>query len=293
MKYVLHSYHVWEVGQRVDANGNPHQEDSIFPEAGKQQDSDRLFIVCDGMGGHSAGEVASQTVCTALSESILSHSDAEGNFTEADFQTALSAAYDALDAKDNGAEKKMGTTLTVLKLHAGGYLIAHIGDSRVYHIRPGRTKKDTRIIFCTRDHSLVNALIDVGELTPEEAKTFKRKNVITRAMQPNTDYRAKADIHTSADIEPGDYFMLCSDGMLEHLDDDNLRFIFSKAGGDDRNKVENALTKGTSSNHDNHSAIIVHILDVTDKPASVAAGKAPEKRRQGIIGRIKHAFGIR
>ena len=291
MKYVLHSYYVWEIGQRVDANGNPHQEDSIFPEAGKQQDSDRLFILCDGMGGHSAGEIASQTVCKTLSDNILSHTEAEGNFTETDFQTALSATYDALDAKDNGAEKKMGTTLTMLKLFEGGYFIAHIGDSRVYHIRPGRTKNNTRIIFCTRDHSLVNALLDVGELTPEEAKTFKRKNVITRAMQPNADYRAKADIHISSDIEPGDYFMLCSDGMLENIDNDKLRFIFSKAGGNDRNKVEKFLTKGTSNNRDNHSALIVRILDVTDRPASAIHAK-PRRRKVSFLERIKRSLHI-
>ena len=293
MKYVLHSYSVWEIGQRVDDKGNPHQEDSIFPAAGKQRDSDRLFILCDGMGGHSAGEVASQTVCEAISDSILSHTDAEGDFTKEDFLAALDAAYDALDARDNGAEKKMGTTLTVLKLHASGYLIAHIGDSRVYHIRPGHTEKDTRIIFETKDHSLVNALVDVGEITPEEAKTFTRKNVIMRSMQPNMERRSKADVHMSSDIMPGDYFMLCSDGMLENIDDDNLRFIFSKAGGNDRNKVENALTKGTSSNRDNHSAIIVHILDVTGRPARPGNNETRHQCPPGIIERLKRTLHIR
>lgn len=268
MRYVLRPYSVWEIGQRVDAAGNPHQEDSIFPQAGCQTDDDRLFILCDGMGGHSAGEVASATVCEALSSNILGNTEADGIFTEADFASALSAAYDALDANDNGATKKMGTTLALLKLHSGGYFVAHIGDSRVYHFRPGKTAKDTKIMFRTEDHSLVNALLKVGELTPEEAKTFKRKNVITRAMQPNGDRRAKADIYQSADIQAGDYFLLCSDGILEQMDDDDLRQIFSKAGGNDKNKVEKALREGTVNNRDNHSAIVVHIYDVDHEEQS-------------------------
>lgn len=269
MNYSLKVYSVWEVGKRVDAEGKPHQEDSIFPAKGEQTNSDRLFILCDGMGGHSAGEVASSSVCEAMSLSILNHTTPEGEFKESDFLVAMEAAYDALDAKDNGAVKKMGTTLTLLKLHSGGYFVAHMGDSRVYHIRPGKTQKDTRIIFRTEDHSLVNVLLKIGELTPEQAKTFKRKNVITKAMQPNAEQRQKASVYQSADIKAGDYFLLCSDGMLEHIDDDNLRFIFSKAGGNDKNKVENALTYGTRENNDNHSAIIVHILSVTEVGQSV------------------------
>lgn len=269
MNYSLKVYSVWEVGKRVDAEGKPHQEDSIFPAKGEQTNSDRLFILCDGMGGHSAGEVASSTVCDAMSLSILNHTTPEGEFKESDFLAAMEAAYDALDAKDNGAVKKMGTTLALLKLHSGGYFVAHMGDSRVYHIRPGKTQKDTRIIFRTEDHSLVNVLLKVGELTPEQAKTFKRKNVITKAMQPNAEQRQKASVYQSADIKADDYFLLCSDGMLEHIDDDNLCFIFSKAGGDDRNKVEKALTYGTRENNDNHSAIIVHILSVTEVGQSV------------------------
>lgn len=292
MRYVLRAYSVWEIGKRVDAEGRPHQEDSMYPAAGEQKDSDRLFILCDGMGGHSAGEVASSTVCEAMSGSILSHTQPEGDFGQEDFDAALKAAFDALDAKDNGAEKKMGTTLAFLKLHSGGYFIAHMGDSRVYHIRPGKTKDDTRIIFRTEDHSLVNALIKVGELTPEEAKTFKRKNVITRAMQPNTDYRPKADIHISSDIKAGDYFMLCSDGMLENMDDGNLRFIFSGEGGDDNNKVENALTRGTMENRDNHSAMIVHILDVKDVPGTPSTENPPCEKPETLMERLARKLGL-
>ena len=256
MKFKLSAYTIYEQGPR------PRQEDSIFPAHNSTQEGDRLFIVCDGMGGHSAGDVASSTVCSALSSHILANSaDVEGVFTDDMFKEALAAAYDALDTKDDGSPKKMGTTLTFLKLHKDGYTIAHIGDSRVYHIRPGADAETTEILFQTMDHSLVNDLVRIGEMTPEEAKTSKQRNVITRAMQPNQERRSRADIAHCNDIKPGDYFMLCSDGILEQMEDDNLKFIFSDKGGDAERKID-MLIKVTEGNHDNHSAVIVRIDEV-------------------------------
>ena len=258
MKYRLEVYAIKELGVREK------QEDSLFPEFGMEKASDRLFVLCDGMGGHDAGEVASSTICRAMSQSVLDRCpDVENSLTDDDFNAALNDSFDALDAMDNGATKKMGTTLTFLKLHAEGATIAHIGDSRVYHIRPGKDINDTEIRFQTKDHSLVNDLIKIGELTPEEAKHSRQKNIITRAMQPCMERRPKADLYHTQDIQPGDYFMLCSDGMLEQMDDENIRFIFSDEGGSAKNKVD-MLKKVTVDNRDNHSAILVHILDVYD-----------------------------
>lgn len=267
MKYELKAYSIWECGQRVDSEGNPHQEDSIFPAHKEQKDTDRLFILCDGMGGHTAGEVASSTVCAAMSKSVFEHvPDPEGDFDDENLRTAIADAFDALDgllSDDDGTEKKMGTTMTFLKFHNKGCTIAHMGDSRVYHIRPGKSREDTKILFKTNDHSLVNDLIKVGELTPEEAKQSKQKNIITRAMQPNMERRPKPDIYHTINIKKGDYFYMCSDGMLEQMEDENLLFNFSEATGDDDNKIK-ILTQATSQNSDNHSAIIVHVLDVID-----------------------------
>ncbi len=277
MEYKLKVYSIWHCGKRVDAEGNPHQEDSMFPAYGQAKESDRLFILCDGMGGHDAGEVASATVCEAMSKSILAAvPDAEGDFSEEVLKDALADAFDALDAKDDGtAKKKMGTTMTLLKLYNKGCCIAHMGDSRVYHIRPGKRAEDTRILFRTEDHSLVNDLVKIGELTEEEAKHSRQKNVITRAMQPHTERRPRADVYYSSDIRPGDYFYLCSDGMLENMEDYQLCYFFSEAAGDDENKRK-SLLQATEENRDNHSAIIVHILDV-QQPVAVtdsAAGKS-------------------
>lgn len=265
MKYKLEAYTIYELGQRSN------QEDSIFPASGEASGDDRLFILCDGMGGHSSGEVASAAVCEGLGRTVMSICpDPEGEFSDEDFQKALAAAYDLLDTKDDGATKKMGTTMTFLKLHSEGCTIAHIGDSRVYHIRPGKDKESTEILFQTVDHSLVNDLIRAGELLPEEVKDFKQKNVITRAMQPNMERRSKASLHHVGDIRPGDCFMLCSDGILENMEDDNLKFIFSDACGDIANKVD-VIRNATAGNRDNHSAIIVHILEVDGKEGGVCA----------------------
>ncbi len=274
MTYEIRIDSIWEFGQRVDAEGQPHQEDSLFPAHGEAKDSDRLFILCDGMGGHEAGEVASQTVCEAMSKALLS-AGKQGSVPASDeaFLSALDAAFLALDEKDSGtALRKMGTTMTLLLLHAGGALIAHMGDSRVYHIRPGSSKKESRILFRTEDHSLVNELVRIGELTPEEARLSKRKNIITRAMQPHMEQRPKADLYRTADIRPGDFFYLCSDGMLENMDDRQLLFFFSPEAGDDHSRVE-ALVNATALNRDNHSAIIVHVLSVDGRGVVAASSK--------------------
>ena len=264
MKFKLSAYTIYELGQRK------RQEDSIYPSHNATKDDDRLFIVCDGMGGHSGGNIASAAVCEAMSTTLNTIcSEPEGPFSEDDLRTALSAAYDSLDAKDDGSEKKMGTTMTLLKFHDQGCTIAHIGDSRVYHVRPGADAASTEILFQTQDHSLVNDLVRIGELTPEEAKTSKQRNIITRAMQPNMGRRSRADIYHTSDIRPGDYFMLCTDGILEQMEDDNIKFIFSEKVASAQQKVD-MIIKVTEENSDNHSAILVRVTDVEGAPAVAA-----------------------
>lgn len=275
MNYELKVYCIWEYGKRKDAAGNPHQEDCTFPLPDSLKDSDRTFILCDGMGGHDAGEVASATVCEAMGSSILADGhDEEGLFSDEDLDNAISAAFAALDKKDSGAEKKMGTTMAFLKLHNDGATVAHIGDSRVYHIRPGKDGNETRILLRTEDHSLVNDLVKIGELTREDARKSRQKHVVTRAMQPNMSHHPKADIRHISDIRAGDFFYLCSDGMLEKEDMDSgesLKNIFSDAIESVDDKVD-ILTRVTEDNRDNHTALIVHILKVMDGiPAGAAA----------------------
>lgn len=257
MKFNIKAYSLQELGQRAN------QEDSLFPALGKLSPDDRLFILCDGMGGHEKGEVASATVCETISRVVLSAWHPGEALSDELFLQALSAAFDALDAKDNGEERKMGTTLTFLCLHANGATVAHIGDSRIYQLRPASDTTPAHVVFRTQDHSLVNDLVKIGEITEEEAKHHPQKNVITRAMQPCQEHRAKADIAHLTDIQPGDYFFMCSDGMLEQSTDDNILNIITKPNVSDEQKLE-MLRRVTEENKDNHTAHLIYISDVAN-----------------------------
>ena len=239
---------IWELGQRNN------QEDSIFPAFGEATDDDRLFILCDGMGGHEHGEVASQTVCKAMSDTLLSLS--KQSFTDDDLLDALQTAYRQLDCLDNSHLRKMGTTLCLLYFHQGGLTAAHIGDSRIYHIRP----KENRILYQSRDHSLVYDLYQAGEISYEEMRTSPQKNIITRAIQPGEESRVRPAIVHIADIQPDDYFYICSDGMLEQMDKDELFRLLSADGSDEKKRMQ--LIAATSDNKDNHSAYLIHIKEV-------------------------------
>ena len=266
MKYKIHALSIYEYGQRKDKDGKPHQEDWLYPMSGAaDDDKDRLFILCDGMGGHAAGEVASAAVCEAMSSTVNGALERGEKFSEQLLYDAIAAAYDLLDERDTGidGQKKMGTTMTFLMLHEGGATIAHIGDSRVYHIRPKTGTKDD-IVFRTIDHSLVNDLVKMGEITEEEALHHPMRNVITRAMQPHLERRHKASVFTSKDIRPGDYFYMCSDGMLEQTSDDNLCYMLAKDVTDEAKR--DMLVRVSMDNHDNHSAHLIHVLDVQTAP---------------------------
>ena len=178
-----------------------NQEDCVYPAFKNVSAKNHFFVLCDGMGGHENGEVASATVCEAFGKYFETNQPEDGVMTPDLFKQALDYTYNELDMQDSGGLKKMGTTMTCLYLHKNGYLVAHIGDSRIYHVRP-----NTGIVYQSSDHSLVNDLLRAGELTEEEAVNFPQKNVITRAMQPNLERRHKADIYSFSDIQKGDYF---------------------------------------------------------------------------------------
>lgn len=234
---------IHEIGQR------PNQEDSII------QWNNRLFVLCDGMGGHEKGEVASQTVCQSLVTWFEQNVNPDDLFTDDQLREAIEYAYQQLDKYTDGNPKQMGTTLTLLYIHKQGVTAAHIGDSRIYHIRP-----EVGVLYQSRDHSLVFDLFQAGEITYEEMATFPQKNMVTRAMTPGEDNRMRPDIIHITDILPDDYFYMCSDGMLEQMDNDQLMdLLSSQLTNEEKRKKLIELTKG---NQDNHSAWIIHIKDV-------------------------------
>lgn len=236
---------VHELGQR------DNQEDALWPLV--PTEDDQLFVLCDGMGGHEHGEIASQTVSQAFGAWYQSR--AIHPITKAQFEDAFAYAYALLDQKDNGEFKKMGTTLTLLYIGSEGVVAAHMGDSRIYHIRPG-----VGILYQSRDHSLVFDLYQSGEITYDEMQNFTQKNIVTRAMTPGEDNRYRPDIIQITDIMSNDYFFMCSDGMLEQMSNEDLVKILSKDISDEEKRQQ--LITVTSNNQDNHSAWFIHVKDV-------------------------------
>ena len=243
-----------------------NQEDSIYPLPGNMSKSDRLFVLCDGMGGHENGEVASRTVCDAIGYYFENHMQLRKGMTVKDyFLSALDYAYNRLDEEDTGGERKMGTTMTCVYLHSSGVLVAHIGDSRIYQIRPSLYDCKSGclgIVYQSEDHSLVNDLLKIGEITPEEAENFPRKNVITRAMQPNQERRAKADVFSFDDVKAGDYFFMCSDGILEQMTNAGLAEIISDSYLEETEKISRIKTVCDGGTKDNYTCILVPVKDV-------------------------------
>ena len=207
--------HLNEIG------GRSNNEDSIYPAKPSRQD--RLFMVCDGVGGQSKGEVASALTCTYFSEFCLKHQ------TEKDYKKLFENALSYTEAKleeysnSNPECQGMATTLTAVYF-SRHYETAHIcwaGDSRVYHIR------NREILFQTKDHSEVQNLIDMGEISPEEAQNYPRRNVILRAVRGKSS-PTSLDYKKIEDIKPEDFFFLCSDGILENFGKKELNDWFSK-----------------------------------------------------------------
>lgn len=264
MKFSLYQpLAIHELGQRAN------QEDNIYPQLGRATASDRLFLVCDGMGGHERGEVASSIVCQAIPQYFQQAGiSPDKGLSDDDLRNAIEYAFLQLDRADNGAMKKMGTTLTLLYMHRCGVTCAHIGDSRIYHIRPISSPKigeagrglNEGILFQSRDHSLVYDLYQSGEIAYDEMRTSPQKNIITRAMQPGEDNRVRADIVHITNVQPGDYFYLCTDGMLEEMENDELVDILSSNQTDEAKRKQ--LIEATKNNHDNHSAYLIHVKEV-------------------------------
>ncbi len=249
MKYLLNTpLAIHQLGQRQN------QEDSIYPAYGQADANQRLFILCDGMGGHSHGEVASGIVCQEVSKFVQQVASPTRAFPDAMLTAAMESMYNVLDANDDGSGKTMGTTMVFLFFHPGGVMAAHVGDSRYYHIRPSTHE----ILYRSRDHSLVTELYEAGEIKLGEMATAKGKNVIMRAVMPNKEERAMPDIVHIKDVQPGDWFYMCSDGMLEQMSDEEILNIFSNEALTPEQKRD-CLIAATDANHDNHTAYLIRV----------------------------------
>ena len=260
--------------QAINELGNrSNQEDAIYPVMGEASADQRVFVVCDGMGGLDKGEVASEAVSKALGEMAKAICDVVPKFSDDDFRQCLSKAYNALDAADTKREATMGTTMTFLCFHDGGCLVAHIGDSRVYHLRPS-LGPENGVLFRTRDDSLVQQMYENGEITYEEMRTSPKKNIILKGMQPHQMVRTTATLTHITDVKPGDYFYLCTDGMLEKMDDKELVGILSGSESDELKRQR--LIEATATNSDNHSAYLIQVKEVGEGTAEIQQKRKPE-----------------
>lgn len=240
------------------------QQDARFPDMDFPPAGQRTFIVCDGVGGENDGAIASATVCKAFADFMRGYANPAYEFTQRAFHDAISFAYHRLLKSIGERGTDMATTLTFLHFNATNAVVAHMGDSRIYQIRPG-----VGILYRTSDHSLVNVLVHAGNLTPEEAINHPKGNVITRCMsyaEPGAEPSA-ADVIMLTDIEPGDYFLLCTDGVVHQIDDQYLTDLFSSAITDGEKLA--ALADVSEPSCDNNTAVIVRIEDAPRRASAI------------------------
>lgn len=219
----------------------PHNEDSYLVQS-------PLFCVCDGMGGHAAGEVASSIAVETIAKTAPQAADA------ARLAAAVEAANAAvIEAALNGLGKPgMGCTATCAYIENDMLAIAHVGDSRAYLLHEGT------LIRVTRDHSYVEELVDAGEITADEARVHPNRSVITRAL--GSDPAMYAD-HFTLHIEEGDRLILCSDGLSSMIPDSEIENIATQSSTAQicvDNLVDAALAAG---GHDNVTVVVVDLVD--------------------------------
>jgi serine/threonine protein phosphatase PrpC len=176
------------------------------------------FVVCDGMGGAAAGEVASRMAVEAML-----HAMSDGVLTRETFQHAVDAANHRVhhSAEQDPTRAGMGTTLVAMATRGNRAWIAHVGDSRAYRFRDGGLER------LTHDHSLVDEQVRLGQLTQAQAETSPMRNVITRAV--GTQDEVDADVIEFV-VSPGDLYLLASDGLMREVDDEEIAGILSTSG---------------------------------------------------------------
>lgn len=250
MKYRMYSPQaIFEVGR----SGN--QEDSIYPAYGTASADDRLFIVCDGDGSRTNGNIASKTISNSVASYLRRNTSYDKNFSDAMLADAIDYACQELKKKGDTTEG-LGTTFAFLYFHRGGVTAAYLGDTRIFHIRPslvteanGSPKKGLQ--FASRDVSSGAATGADGAAAPATA---------SRLILANATTKPRVIIQHISDVRQGDYFVACSKGMLEGITDEDLVQLLSEKGSDEKKRKQ--LVATTIDNNENHSAYIIHLENV-------------------------------
>lgn len=227
-------------GSRTDIGClRDHNEDSLIV-------TPPLFAVADGMGGHAAGEVASEIAVNVLAELAPAHPDPEalGRAVEEANRAIIRAAH------EGRGREGMGTTMTAAMLEGERLIIAQVGDSRAYLLHQGKLQQ------LTRDHSLMADMIEAGQLTPEEARTHPNRSVITRAL--GSDPNTQPDLY-EINVETGDRLLICSDGLSGMVPDADIESTLARIRDPQRcasQLVNEAIANG---GHDNVTVIVADV----------------------------------
>lgn len=233
-------------------------------------DKTQLYVICDGIGGADKGEVASQLLCNSIT-AYASAMDLPV-FDQAHLQAALDQAYEAYYNyfQQHPFVNRMGSTLALLQIHQDGITVAHIGDSRVYQLRAGK------IIFQTQDHRQVKDMVESGIITATQALTHPWRNRLSRAVvasstdKKGNSSRATPDMTTLTDIQAGDYFFMCTDGVLEQVDDYVLETLLA-SNLPDLAKIQSLQALCSEQTKDNYSGYLIGISYVTETVHSSSA----------------------
>ncbi len=237
-----------------------HNEDCIEarPEIG-------LYVLADGMGGYNAGEVASGMATSLIADGLLEEwRPAEVDRMDREEAKALSEklireqiaranAAIFTTSQNNPECAGMGTTLVVCHFYDNFVSVAHIGDSRLYRLR-GETMEQV-----TRDHSLLQEQLDSGLITPEEAKLSQNKNLVTRAL--GIDPGVETELHVY-ETEPDDVYVLCSDGLSDMVDDEEIRLTLITLKTNPSLTVQQLIQSANDNGgRDNISAMLIRIAE--------------------------------
>jgi len=232
-------------------------------------DPDRgIFIVADGLGGHVAGERAAQTAI----DMIVARLQRQTGTTEERIREAIAVANNEINsqAKQNPQWKGMASVVTLAVVEDEQVTAGHVGDSRMYRCRAGKLEQ------VTQDHSLMQELVARGFYTPEEAQRAAAKNYVTRALgvEPNVEVDVKV-----VPVEKDDLFLLCSDGLSDMVEDDDIQLTINTFGANLETLAKQlVLLSNDNGGRDNISVVLVRALDAF--PA-----------RRGVIQRIIGLFG--
>jgi serine/threonine protein phosphatase PrpC len=224
----------------------------------------RLLAIADGMGGHAAGEVAS-----AVAISAIAPLDGQGLTDSADMLDALAEAVASARStlhemsEADPATEGMGTTLTALLWAGDQVAICHIGDSRAYLLRDGD------LYQITRDHTLIQSLVDEGRLSPAAAANHPQRSLIMRALQGSTDADPDLSMHTAL---LGDRYLLCSDGLTDVVTDMAVHATLVSVE-DPEQAVEQLINQAINNGGpDNITCIVADVVDTMTGPVAPSRG---------------------